>query len=138
MSDVFSTSKRSEIMKKIKGKNTLPERIVRSYLHKRGLRFRLHSRKIPGSPDIVLPKYKSVVFVHGCFWHQHDNSVCTRSNIPKSNQDYWIPKLKRNAERDKENQVKINALGWNVFIIWECQLDEKNLERLYKDIKRKA
>ncbi|MCK5229224.1 MAG: DNA mismatch endonuclease Vsr [Desulfobulbaceae bacterium] len=121
-------------MKRIRGKDTTPELRVRSYLHCQGLRFRLHVRDLPGKPDIVLRKYKTVVFVHGCFWHQHHDSACKRSSVPKSNQVYWLPKLKKTVERDSEHQKLLIALGWNVEIIWECQISKEGLERLKEGI----
>lgn len=109
--------------------DTPPELIVRSYLHRQGLRFRVHRQDLPGNPDIVLPKYQSVVFVHGCFWHQH--SRCRRSKTPSSNVDYWLPKLRQNVRRDRENRRKLKELGWHVHIIWECQVKDTNrLKRL--------
>ena len=126
--DHLTKEKRSWNMSRIGSKNTKPERIVRSALHKKGYRFRLNgkvSRKIyrkgvlPGKPDIVLAKYKTVIFINGCFWHGHKN--CKRSNLPKSNVLYWKKKLRRNKERDAENTIKIQSLGWRVIIIWECE-----------------
>jgi len=122
-------------MKRIRGENTAPERQVRSFLHCQGLRFRLHNKELPGKPDIVLKKYKTVVFVHGCFWHQHHASDCKRSSVPKSNQDYWLPKLKKTVVRDEINKNILIGIGWNVEIIWECQINEEGLKRLLKGIK---
>lgn len=109
-------------MSRIRSVNTRPEREVRSLLHILGFRFRLHRRDLPGSPDIVLPKYCAVVFVHGCFWHQH--SGCRAAYKPASNIKYWAPKLARNKERDKENEKALKALGWNVIVVWECELND--------------
>lgn len=122
-------------MKRIRSKDTAPEMKVRSFLHSRGIRFRLHSKKLPGHPDLVLRKYKTVVFVHGCFWHQHKAPSCKRGSAPKSNLDYWLPKLQKTAERDKQHQRLLNKLGWHVLVIWECQINEKNLEDLLQAIK---
>lgn len=113
-------------MSRIRAKNTKPEMLVRSLLHKQGYRFRLHQHNLPGKPDICLPKYKTVIFVHGCFWHAHEN--CKRSNIPKSNTDYWIPKIMRNVERDLMHRKSLKNMEWKVIVIWECEL--KNLEEL--------
>lgn len=117
-------------MSLIKSKDTKPEVIVRSIVHRLGFRFRLHKSGLPGSPDIVLKKYKTVIFVHGCFWHQHKG--CKRSNIPKTNQKYWIPKLERNLERDRINKRDLKKDGWKVIVLWECQM--RDPERLKLDL----
>lgn len=136
MVDKFTKETRSYVMSQIKGKDTKPEIIVRKYLFSKGLRFRKNDKRYPGSPDIVLPKYKTVVFVHGCFWHMHDG--CKHAVMPKSNIEYWENKLYRNKERDKRNQEKLEEMGWNVIIVWECQLKkdkrEQTLEKLYEQI----
>ena len=124
MADNLSKEKRSWNMKQIKSNNTKPEIEIRSILHNLGYRFRLHRKDLPGNPDIVLTKYKTVIFVNGCFWHQHKN--CSRSNIPKTNKQYWIPKLTRNIERDKDNYKKLSDQGWKVVIVWECILKDHN------------
>lgn len=126
--DVFSIEKRSKIMAKIKGKDTKPEKIIRSLLHKMGYRFRLHRRDLPGNPDIVLPKYKKGIFVHGCFWHGHKG--CPRSEKPSSNKNFWNEKLTKNIERDKQNQRKLNELGWVSLVIWQCQIKKGNISQL--------
>jgi DNA mismatch endonuclease (patch repair protein) len=138
MADTFSLEARSRIMKRIRGKNTTPELKVRSYLHRHGLRFRLHKKDLPGKPDIVLKKYKTVIFVHGCFWHQHYAPFCKRSSVPKSNQDYWLPKLKKTVVRDANHKDMLTKIGWNVEIIWECQINKEGLERLLEGIKSHA
>lgn len=135
MSDKFSREVRSKIMKSIRSKDTSPEKLVRSYLHRAGLRFRLHKTGLPGSPDIVLPKHKTVVFVHGCFWHHHQSPDCPYSKKPKSNLDYWLPKLERTMERDRENLRELNSLGWKVGVVWECEIGEKQLQKLVEFIK---
>jgi DNA mismatch endonuclease (patch repair protein) len=122
-------------MRRIRSVDTTPEKKVRSFLHGRGFRFRLHSRNLPGKPDIVLNKYKTVVFVHGCFWHQHQDPSCTRSAVPKSNEDYWLPKLLKTVGRDNEHKESLKRLGWKVQIIWECQINEKELGNLICAIK---
>ena len=119
--DKYSTEKRSSMMSSVKTKNTKPEILVRSILHKSGLRFRLHRKDLPGSPDIVLPKYKTAIFVHGCFWHGHD---CPKGRRPASNQEFWNEKLDKNIERDKANYISLQSLGWSVKVIWECSMHE--------------
>ncbi len=120
------TEQRSKNMSAIKSKNTKPEIAVRKILHSMGYRFRLHRKDLPGSPDIVLPKYKTVIFVHGCFWHRHEN--CKYASTPKTRKEFWESKFKANVKRDKENQEKIKNIGWQSVVIWECQL--KNLDQL--------
>lgn len=107
-------------MARLKGKNTRPEKRVRSLLHAMGYRFRLHRKDLPGNPDIVLPKYGTVIFVHGCFWHQHP--ACNRASIPASNEEFWGKKLTANKRRDAIVEKELNDRGWNVIIIWECEL----------------
>jgi DNA mismatch endonuclease, patch repair protein len=126
VTDTLTPEKRSWNMSRIKGENTKPEIIVRSLLHKMGCRFRLHRKDLPGKPDIVLPKYKTVIFVHGCFWHQHPK--CKRATKPKSNTEYWIPKLKKNVQRFIEVKKQLSALGWHIMVVWECET--KNLDNL--------
>ena len=134
MPDVFSAEKRSKIMRRIKSKNTSPEMKVRSFLHGAGFRYRVHAEDLPGTPDIKLPKYRTVVFVNGCFWHQHPKPSCKLSKLPASNQEYWIPKLKKNTQRDKKNIHKLVELGWNVIVIWECEISEATLLELAASI----
>jgi len=124
--DTFPPEKRSDIMRHVRSTNTTPEKRVRSLLHKLGCRFCLHRQDLPGKPDIVLPKYRTVVFVHGCFWHRHKD--CPHATTPSSRQDYWLPKFKRTLERDRNNQEKLRQLGWNVIIVWECETND--LKRL--------
>jgi len=121
-------------MRQIRSKNTGPEKQVRSLLYSLGFRFRLHRRDLPGSPDIVLSKHSTVVFVHGCFWHQHPG--CKAAYKPASNTEYWMPKLARNKQRDEENQFELKALGWNVIVVWECELNDVDslAEKLIKSI----
>ncbi|MBZ0261836.1 MAG: very short patch repair endonuclease [Hyphomicrobiales bacterium] len=107
-------------MRHVRSKNTTPEVAVRSLLHRLGYRFRLHRRDLPGNPDIVLPKHRVVVFVHGCFWHRHEN--CKRASLPASNLEYWLAKFERTILRDKENQRKLKRLGWKVVVVWECEI----------------
>lgn len=135
MADNHTPEQRRKNMSHIRSKNTKPEENVRKYLFSRGLRYRKNVRSLPGCPDIVLKKYKTVVFVNGCFWHHHD---CTRFKWPSSNQEYWIPKINRNVERDNQNQKLLSEMGWRVLIVWECQLKkdkaEATLEALYHQI----
>ena len=135
MADNHSKEIRSMNMSHIRSKNTKPEELVRKYLFSKGFRYRKNVRKLPGCPDIVLPKYKTAIFVNGCFWHKHD---CQRFVWPTSNQDYWIPKISRNVQRDKEHYQELRKNGWNVFVVWECQLKKKNfdstMEQLVLDI----
>jgi DNA mismatch endonuclease (patch repair protein) len=109
-------------MRAIKSKNTKPELTVRRWLHAAGYRFRLHRRDLPGRPDIVLPKHKAAIFVHGCFWHQHDDPSCRNARKPTSNTKYWEPKFARNKARDDGATADLAALGWRVLTIWECAL----------------
>ena len=120
--DHLSSEKRSWNMSRIRSKNTKPEMHVRSALHRAGYRFRLHVKDLPGKPDIVLPKYKTVIFVHGCFWHRHKG--CSRATMPSSNQEYWKQKFKQNVERDKREQAELKKLGWNVIVVWECEVEK--------------
>jgi len=110
-------------MSKVRGKDTKPEKIVRSLLHVMGYRFRLHRKDLPGKPDIVLPKYKTAIFVHGCFWHGHE---CKHGqNRPKSNAAYWKNKIQSNMHRDKINNIELERLGWKVIVVWECLISEE-------------
>tara|TARA_B100002003_G_scaffold240876_1_gene261911 strand:- start:353 stop:763 length:411 start_codon:yes stop_codon:yes gene_type:complete len=120
MTDHLSTSKRSWNMSKIRSENTAPELAVRKWLHNNGIRYRLHVRNLPGKPDICNKKKRFAVFVNGCFWHQHQG--CKRANIPKSNQEYWIPKLNRNIKRQRENLNLLEGTGYKTFVIWECEV----------------
>ncbi|MGN4963996.1 very short patch repair endonuclease [Aeromonas dhakensis] len=122
--DVVDTSTRSVMMSGIRGKNTRPEIVLRKYLHARGFRFRLHVKNLPGSPDIVLPRYRLCIFVHGCFWHRHLN--CPHATTPKSNTAFWLQKLTTNKLRDEKLEKLLIQAGWRVFKIWECGLKGKN------------
>ena len=123
------SEQRSRNMSAIKSKNTKPEIKVRKVLHSMGYRFRLHRKDLPGSPDIVLPKYKTVIFVHGCFWHRHEN--CKYATTPKTRKEFWEKKFRENINRDNLNQANLSLKGWKIIIIWECQLkgDIKKLIR---------
>jgi DNA mismatch endonuclease, patch repair protein len=120
--DVFSREKRSQIMSRVSGKNTKPELVVRSLLHKMGYRFRLHRKDLPGKPDITLPKHKKVIFVHGCFWHGHTD--CPRSKRPTTNKKFWREKLDKNRERDKASVNNLKELGWDVLVVWTCEVND--------------
>ena len=119
--DIVSKKKRSGMMSRIRSKNTGPEKYVRKELRKRGFNFTLHKKNLPGKPDIVLKKYKTVINVNGCFWHHHN---CGKYNIPKNNRKFWLNKFKKNKERDKINSKKLRKLGWKVYKVWECNLEK--------------
>ena len=121
-------------MSRVRSKNSKPELIVRSYLHSKGLRFRIHKKELPGSPDIVLPKWNTVVFVHGCFWHGHQDESCKLARMPKSNRAFWKEKILKNQQRDARNVTDLATLGWRVLTIWECQLNAMNLNDLFENI----
>lgn len=135
MADNHSKEVRSMNMSHIRSTNSKPEEIVRKYLFAKGLRYRKNVKDLPGKPDIVLPKYKTIVFVNGCFWHHHD---CGRFVWPSSNEEYWHKKIDRNVERDAENYEALENMGWRVVVIWECELKravaEDNLAQLYDKI----
>nr|WP_255570087.1 very short patch repair endonuclease [Cohnella sp. CFH 77786] len=107
-------------MSKIRSKNTVPEMIVRKYLHSKGFRYKLHGKKLPGKPDVVLPKYKTAIFIQGCFWHAHEG--CKYYRTPKSNTEYWSQKICKNVSRDQRNQQELRDNGWSVIVVWECEL----------------
>lgn len=125
--DIWSKEKRSECMSKIHSKNTKPELALRKALFARGFRFRVNCAKLPGKPDIVLPKYKTVIFVNGCFWHHHEG--CKYAYMPKTNTKFWLDKITSNVERDRINRQKLLALGWNVITVWECEI--RHMHRHY-------
>lgn len=131
MTDVFSAEKRSWVMARVRGGDTQPERLVRLMLHRLGYRFRLHRKDLPGTPDIVLPKRRTVVFVHGCFWHGHD---CSRGGLPASNQEFWAPKIAKNRDRDARAQRELRKNGWKVLTVWQCQT--KKVGSLQKKLSR--
>lgn len=119
MVDVFSKSVRSQIMRSVRCTNTQPEMAVRSFLHRNGFRFRVHVPSLPGKPDIVLSRHRTIVFVHGCFWHGH--ARCKRSALPTSNREFWVRKITLNRRRDREQRRALENLGWRVMVIWGCQ-----------------
>ena len=138
MSDIFSSQKRSDIMSKISGKNTKPEILVRKFLFSKGFRYRINVKTLPGKPDIVLPKYKTVIFINGCFWHGHN---WKKGKLPSSNIDFWKEKISNNKSRDDKNSDLLVKLGWKVIIIWQCEVSKidnriKILNKLLEDIKQ--
>jgi DNA mismatch endonuclease (patch repair protein) len=122
MVDTFSPAKRSAIMARIGGKDTAPEMRVRRLLHALGFRFRLHATALPGKPDIVLPRYRKVIFVHGCFWHAHTR--CRRATLPTTNAEFWTTKIGKNRMRDRRARRQLRRLGWGVLVLWQCQLSD--------------
>ena len=141
MADTMTPEQRSRCMSAVKGKDTKPEMIVRKYLFSKGLRYRLHVRSLPGNPDIVLPKYKTVVFINGCFWHGHEG--CKYYRLPKTNIDFWESKITNNKNRDCQNEIKLEELGWRVIRFWECEIKRvqdrnESLENLYNQILEKT
>lgn len=135
--DCYDTLTRSKVMRSVQSKNTSPEMFVRRMFFKAGFRYRLHKTDLPGKPDIIFPKYKIVVFVNGCFWHQHQG--CKRATIPSTNRDYWEKKLNRNVERDALEITLLKKAGWKVFVIWECEIQTKTncyIKKLKQERKR--
>lgn len=124
--DILSKKARSALMAKIKGKNTRPEMIVRKFLFSKGFRYRIHDSRYPGSPDIVLPKYKTAIFIHGCFWHGHEN--CRASRLPTTNEDYWQEKIQQNIARDQKKIDLLEKEGWKILVVWECKI-KKQVQR---------
>ena len=122
--DTLSPQERSERMSRVRSRDTKPEMIVRRLTHALGYRYRLHSRKMPGQPDLVFPGRKKVIFVHGCFWHRHDET-CPLTRWPKSRLDFWVPKLEQNKQRDLRNQQNLSELGWTFLVVWECQIKDR-------------
>lgn len=117
MTDIVDKETRSRMMSAIRGKDTRPEMTVRRALHSNGFRYRLHVKDLPGKPDIVLPKYKAVIFIHGCFWHRHEG--CHYAATPASRRDFWVSKLEANRRRDQDNHTKLADAGWRIFVVWE-------------------
>ena len=128
--DIFSEEQRSYVMSRVASKNTKPELAVRSYLHRQGFRFRIHGRQLPGNPDVILPKHRTVVFVHGCFWHRHRD--CSRTTMPTTRVDFWRNKFEKNVSRDQKNQSLLKQGDWKVLVVWECEISThtKRGERL--------
>ena len=127
MTDIFSPEQRSHIMQQIKGKNTKPEMIVRKYLFSKGFRYRVNVRHLPGKPDIALRKYHTAIFIHGCFWHGHED--CKLASHPQTNKEFWEAKIARNKSRDIETREKLKAMGWNTIVVWECQLRKADIRQ---------
>jgi DNA mismatch endonuclease (patch repair protein) len=134
--DIWSKEKRSECMSKIRSKDTKPGLTLRKALFAKGFRYRVNDTKLPGKPDIVLPKYKTIIFLHGCFWHRHEG--CKYAYTPKTNTEFWVDKITSNAERDKVNLQKLTALGWNVSTAWECEIRHEYRHDLTPSIDRIA
>lgn len=132
MTDVFSKEKRSWIMSRVKGRDTKPEMLVRSLVHRMGFRFRIHRRDLPGKPDIVLPRHGKVIFVHGCFWHGHKR--CPRSKRPATSKSFWNKKLDANIERDKRFRKELRWMGWKLLVVWQCETH--NPEKLLVKLER--
>ncbi|HBO27782.1 very short patch repair endonuclease [Culturomica sp.] len=132
MADIYSKEKRSYLMSLIRSQNTKPEIMVRKYLFSKGLRFRVNVKKLPGTPDIVLPKYRTVIFIHGCFWHGHGN--CKIAHLPKTRTEWWEKKINRNIERDNSNRRKLKGMGWHTMVVWECQLVPKQRQTTMQGI----
>ncbi|MEP4094587.1 DNA mismatch endonuclease Vsr [Reichenbachiella sp.] len=135
--DIYSKKKRSEIMSKISGKETKPEIVVRKYLHSNGFRFRKNDKRLPGKPDILLPKYKTAILVHGCFWHGHE---CKAGKLPETRKEFWINKISSTKKRDLRNIKQLKELGWIVIVIWQCEVktkanQEMRLPQLVKQLK---
>ncbi len=134
MTDVHNKATRSYNMSQIKGKDTKPELLIRKYLFANGFRYRLHDKKLPGKPDIVLPKYQTVIFVNGCFWHGHEN--CQYFKLPKTRTKWWKDKIENNIKNDKLKHDKLSSMGYNVIIVWECKIKNKSIyTNLIKDVK---
>lgn len=134
MADSFTPAQRSHIMSMIRGKDTKPELIVRRYLFLHGFRFRVNVRRLPGTPDIVLRKYRTAIFVNGCFWHSHEG--CADYRPPRSRVEWWTEKLRRNKERDERVRAKLREMGWQTMVIWECQLKPQVREATLKEVVR--
>lgn len=124
MADTLTAQARSERMARIRGKDTNAEWLVRRLVHSLGYRYRLHRKDLPGRPDLVFATRRKIVFVHGCFWHRHGESTCKLARLPKSRLDFWLPKLEANAARDARNEAELRAKGWDVMVIWECELTD--------------
>ena len=134
MADNHSKEVRSMNMSHIRNKNSKPEELVRKYLFSKGFRYRKNVKTLPGCPDIVLPKYKTVIFVNGCFWHKHD---CPRFVWPSTNEEYWRPKIMGNVERDKRNLAELQQLGWTVLTVWECELKKKVIDATLDQLEKR-
>jgi len=137
MTDVHSPETRSYNMSRIRSKNTKPEMVVRKFLFSQGYRYRLHDKNLPGKPDIILRKYKTIIFIHGCFWHGH--SGCSYFTIPKTRTEWWVAKIKKTIENDKISQLQLAEMGWKIINVWECEIKKPSVfkvtsEKLSKEI----
>ena len=132
ISDIYSIDKRSDIMSKVRQEGTKPEILIRRFLFSHGFRYRKNDKRYPGKPDIVLPKYRTIIFVHGCFWHGHVN--CKAATLPKTNTDFWKKKISENIARDQKNIETLRKEGWNVTIIWQCEIENKNKRKKRLDL----
>lgn len=133
MADIVSEKKRSEMMSRIRNKNTKPEMLVRRFLHSVGFRYRLHVNDMQGKPDLVFPKYKTVLFINGCFWHGHDG--CKYFVIPKTNTDWWLNKIQKNKQRDIKNYQMLRESGWKIIVIFECELKKEQIDQTLSKLK---
>lgn len=130
--DRLTPERRSEVMSRIRGKDTRPEMVVRRFLHAKGMRYHLHDRKLPGTPDLVFPSRKVAVFVHGCFWHGHEG--CKRATLPATRTEFWFEKIKANVERDRRAEASLHEAGWKVIVVWQCEIDQDRLEQVCQHI----
>ncbi|MGV3613125.1 MAG: very short patch repair endonuclease [Fluviicola sp.] len=135
MPDVHDKETRSYNMSRIRSKDTKPEMLVRKFLFKAGLRYKLHDKSLPGKPDLVFPKYKTVLFIHGCFWHGHEG--CKYFVVPKTRTEWWLEKIWNNVEKDNRNILELHLLGWSVLVVWECELKRDKRERTLTDLYHK-
>jgi DNA mismatch endonuclease (patch repair protein) len=139
MADIWDKNRRSDVMSKIRSKNTKPEMLLRSLLFKEGFRFRIHDKNLPGKPDIVLKKYNTVIFVHGCFWHYHE--ACNEGRIPNTNSKFWKEKLSKTIERDRQHRQTLEENGWSIIVVWECELEnakqrDETVQRIIQHLKQ--
>ena len=134
MADTLTPSARSERMGRVRGQDTKPEMVVRRLIHGMGYRYRLHAKDLPGRPDIVFRKRKKAIFIHGCFWHRHPDPACKLARLPKTRLDFWLPKLEGNRQRDIANVERLEAMGWQVLLVWECELRDR--EQLRNALRR--
>ena len=125
--DRVTSQQRSENMRKIRSEGMKPEMAVRRMIHHMGYRFRLHRKDLAGKPDLVFGPRKKIIFVHGCFWHQHSDPNCRDGRLPKSNRSYWVPKLEKNTKRDGKNEALLQSLGWKLMVIWECEVEQEEI-----------
>lgn len=133
MMDTLTGSERSERMRRVRQKNTAPELAVRRLLHGMGFRYRIHRKDLPGSPDIVFPSRRKIIFVHGCFWHGHHDEGCNLATVPKTRRRFWTKKISDNRQRDQRNQRELNNLGWDILVIWQCEI--RDADRLKKRLR---